>query len=143
MNIKKDMHAIALKIVRHQKGLRDPRIMHPEREWLVGLGVAFVIFLVSAYWSGYAYWKHKDTIDSAGSIEKSEIVVYRESIVKKALSIFTERDTQLQQLLTDTKIITNTNPETTPDDEAIEILPQTATSTVISTTTSGALEIGN
>ncbi len=85
------------KILRRQAGLHDYQIMHPTRDWLIGLCFAVTVFLVGAALSAQLYFSNINTTlvmdDSA-----EEVVVYRESIVEAALKELEERDAVYQQL---------------------------------------------
>ena len=89
---------MARHITRHAKGLKDPRIMHPEREWVLGLAVALGIFAVTAAGSAFSYMKNKHPV-AANPEEASEAPVYRESIVKDALRQLDVRDRERETLL--------------------------------------------
>lgn len=96
---KKQIEVMAKKIMRHQQGLQDPQIMHPEREWTMGLVIFLVILLFCTFLSIYIYSQNKNF--SLGEIDSNtnEVVVYRESLVKEALEKFSQRDTELKNLL--------------------------------------------
>lgn len=98
---KKKIAELAKKIVQRRQGtLQDPRIMHPEREWLAGLGVAVGIFTTCTFWSVYSYTKNLDVTERINPTETTnEAVVYRESLVNSALSIFNERQSKFDALL--------------------------------------------
>jgi len=96
---KKLIAEMAHKIFRHQQGLHDPKMMHPEREWLVGLAITLLIFSISAYWSAHTYVENKNTTIVESANENNDVVVYRESLVKSALAEFSEREQQLVEML--------------------------------------------
>ena len=118
---KKHIADMARHITRHAKGLKDPRIMHPEREWVLGLAVALGIFTVTAAGSAFSYMKNKHPV--AESTEgASEVPVYRESIVKDALKQLETRDREREALLSGMSL-----PE--------PVLPAPEASTTLATTT--------
>lgn len=89
---------MARKVFRHERGLRDPQIMHPEREWLIGLLVMVLIFTASAGWSAQVYLKNKNVSADQTTVGEGE-AVYREPQVKEALRIADEREDELRELL--------------------------------------------
>lgn len=96
---KKEISAIAKRILHTSKGLKNPRLMHPVREWWIGVVVALLIFLVSASWSVQTYVNNQNTnVEESGS-ENTEVVVYRESQVAASLEHFAERGKVFDDLL--------------------------------------------
>lgn len=77
--------------------LRDPQLMHPDREWAIGLGVAVLIFSLCGLWSIHAYLKNR-TVTALPDEDIAGTVVYRESVVKEALEIVAKREATLEQL---------------------------------------------
>ncbi len=95
---KKEITAFAKNILRSHKGLRSPQIMHPAREWLIGLLIAFGIFGICAFVSVQAYLEHRNfdlTIDTS---DTNTSTVYRESLVDAALELFVERSQKYNEL---------------------------------------------
>jgi hypothetical protein len=108
------------KLDRQKKGLSDPRIMHPEREWAIGLGAMVVVFLLSAYWSSQMYLKNRDV--TSVELSSDETVTYREAIVRDVLQRFQGRKNTYSQLTGDTRTTQETPIEvatTTP--QAVEV----------------------
>lgn len=93
------MTEMVRKILKHSHGLQDQKIMHPEREWLIALTLALLIFLGTSYASIYTYWKNKNIAGSAEVTAPEDAVVYRESIVKEALSRFDKRNKERSALM--------------------------------------------
>ena len=93
MKTKADFKKIARKIWhRHQgKTMRSPSIMHPEREWLIGLSFALVGVVAIALWSAFTYIENRQAIESGLVVEAPDTAVYAESIVTEALTIVGER----------------------------------------------------
>lgn len=89
---------MAKKVFRHERGLRDLQIMHPEREWLVGLLVMVLVFATSATWSAQVYLKNKNVSAAPTTTGEGENV-YREPQVKEALRIAQVQEDELRGLL--------------------------------------------
>jgi hypothetical protein len=98
---KKQLTEMVRKILKHSQGLHDHKIMHPEREWLISISLALFIFVASAYGSIYTYWKNKNITATSDPITTEEATVYRESMVKDALSRFNVRNKEREALMAD------------------------------------------
>ena len=96
---KKQIEVMAKKIIRHQQGLQDPQIMHPEREWTLGLAIFLAILSFCTFFSISIYNQNKNVSLGEISSDTNEVFVYRESLVKEALEKFSQRDTELKNLL--------------------------------------------
>jgi hypothetical protein len=86
------------KILRHGDGLRDQPIMHPTREWFIGIGIGIGIFMVVAVGSAYTYWNNKE-VNITFPEDTTEVTTYRESQVKDALKQYRARDTDRESLV--------------------------------------------
>jgi hypothetical protein len=124
---KKQMTDMVRKIVKHSQGLHDHKIMHPKRDWWIGLSFALLIFIASAYGSVYTYWKNKNITADTDVITSDETTVYRESFVKDALSRFDVRNKEREALMEHFSKV----PETPPKAEE----PAATSTEAVSTTT--------
>jgi hypothetical protein len=101
--------------------IRDPQLMHPEREWSVGLVIAVLVFSLCGLWSIYTYLKNRSI--SASPIEQNtQQTVYRESVVSEALEIVAKRKRTLDQLTSQTAelvIVEVVATTTTPVEEEV------------------------
>ena len=89
----------AKRILHPHAGLHSPRIVHPAREWFIGLLLALTIFTVAALWSVTSYTQYKNISVEGTADDNTEVVVYREGLVNAALETFTERQAEHEQLL--------------------------------------------
>ena len=138
---KDDIKKLAKRIVHQQQGRRTHQIMHPERDWLIGVGLAVVIVMSSAVWSGSRYVETRDIISYGVTAEAEDAAVYRESHVKTALEIagtrmyLDENSAAPQYVDTDVATSTATSTATTSEsvtdtEESIEFDATTATSSL-------------
>lgn len=101
----KQLDNLLKSIQRHKRGLRDPQIMHPERDWLIGIAFALTIFIVSASWSMTVYLKNRNAAATMEFEQESESVVYRESMVNEALARIQARADTLESLLEESEAL--------------------------------------
>lgn len=90
---------MAQKILKHSRGLRDHKMMHPEREWLIGLAIALSLFTITAYASIYTYWKDKNMTSSSDTTVSEDSVTYRASLVRDALKRFETRNKEREDMM--------------------------------------------
>jgi len=96
---KKEILKIAKGILRKQKGIRDHQIIHPAREWWIGVLLSLVVFSGIATWSIATYSEYSNTSVVASTQATETGVVYRESLIEAALEQFSERQDNYEQLL--------------------------------------------
>lgn len=146
MKIKPDFSKLAKHLSRSSHRVRSPQLLHPTREWFIGLAVAAVIFTGSAFWSAQMYLVHRDESVVAEPLKEVEVVVYREAVVAEALARFAAKEARYAELVqqqvflpeeNDTAAAASTTENSASSTESviiIEQLPATApTSTVVTT----------
>ncbi len=69
----------------------DRSIMHPNREWFIGVFSALLLLSVGVYWSVTTYQQFSNISVSAGGETPKEDLVYKEDLVKVALEDFEAR----------------------------------------------------
>lgn len=110
---------IARKLVKSNNvNLRSLQIMHPHREWGIGLLIATLIFVGSGVWSAKNYLLYRNFSFNNDFKTETDPVVYRETLVKSALSIFADKKINFDEL---------SNKDTKP----IEVIAPNSTSTNI------------
>jgi hypothetical protein len=80
-----------------KKALFDRNIMHPEREWFLGVFLGLVILCIGIAWSVSTYMQFKNVSLTSLSTEE-ENVVYRQSLVDTALADFEVRKKSYEDL---------------------------------------------
>lgn len=96
---RKTFSKITKRIMRSQKGIRDPKLVHPRREWVIGILAASFVLIGAAAWSATTYLNYQDIELTMGQGTEAEVVVYRESLVNASLEVFTERQRELDRLM--------------------------------------------
>lgn len=110
-----DMKKLAAKLLRHQRGMRSYSIMHPERDWMIGVAATIIFIILIATWSAVVYQRNRSAINEDYQIEGETPVVYRASMVKDALAIFSEREAVVAQIVGEVKSLPEEIATTTED----------------------------
>lgn len=84
---------------RAHRGLSDPQLMHPDREWAIGLLIAVVLFTAGVVWSSQIYLQYRDSSANPVAPVVENVQVYRESLVNTALSDFSNRQSAHETFL--------------------------------------------
>jgi hypothetical protein len=137
MMSKKELTKIAKRIVKADRGLRSPQLIHPNREWGIGILSAVIIFVACAVWSASVFLEYRDISVSSGEENTAISTVYREAMVERVLGDFKERADEHARLKGQMVIEVEPEPEVedentaTSTEETIEeeVIEETATST--------------
>lgn len=84
-----DIKDIIKTIKRKNQELADPQLIHPERDWQIGVVVALVIIFVAVGWSVFQYRAYTRLPLDAEAI--LPVVPYKPAIVEKALAEYKNR----------------------------------------------------
>lgn len=115
--VKKIIHSV----VRQKNGLRDHLIMHPLREWFLGLGFALVMLGLGIAFVVSLYLQYNDVAPQAAVVADATQVIYRKSQVLDALEIIDDRRKTYDEI----------HARLRPTTPAVELPPvETATSSV-------------
>ena len=94
------------KMVKHalnpkRKQLVDNSIMHPEREWFLGITIGILICVLGTWWSVTSYMTYNKV--NVQNKESESPVVYRASMVKEVVTDFSNREVAYNNLLLELK----------------------------------------
>ena len=81
---------MAKDVFRKGQGYPDKRLMHPQREWTIGLGIFALIIGVGSFVSFNIYVKY-NTIDTQEREMTTRVTSYNEVAAQNALAVFRER----------------------------------------------------
>ncbi|MEM9336716.1 MAG: hypothetical protein AAGA35_02585 [Patescibacteria group bacterium] len=95
---KKDIIKMARHVLKRARGRRDHQIMHPEREWLVGLLGFVVVVGVGSYWVWQQFERYSN-LDPVGGESAVVSVAYRGEIVQAAIDRFGEKTDMYEGLV--------------------------------------------
>jgi len=102
---KNDITKLARRIIRRQKGLHDHQMIHPKREWLVGLFFGLVLLVSGGAWSIITYDEVKNLNIESVNITEIEQTIYRGDMVEAALKEFRDRKESYQLFLDETDVV--------------------------------------
>lgn len=100
-----DIKEFARRVFKGEKRPKNPQLMHPNREWSTGILVAIVLFAVPMVWSARTYLEYREVSVEAVQPDEDAVVVYRESLVETALTIFSEKEAVLDEILSNTVFV--------------------------------------
>lgn len=114
-----DFKTLVKRMLRFNHGIQNHRMMHPTREWFLGLLIGLVIFGVSVTWSAYTYIEYKNTLVEE-SVEEFNDLLYRDSQVESALEYFRNKKEVYSSLVNSDYVEEVGVTEVAPDDEKDE-----------------------
>lgn len=88
-------------IVRRGDGYPDHRIMHPARDWSVGLLGVAVLFLGTSVGAGYLFWRIDNTATEAYTVT-IDPVTYDQKLIKRVLTDYAATRARYKSLRGDT-----------------------------------------
>lgn len=106
---KKNILKMATHVFKKGQGYPDRRLMHPHREWLVGILLLVAVICLGGLKSIQMYTKYSD-VSARMPETKIEIVTYDEAAVAHALEIFRTR-VAVYGVLTERPVILEAVPE--------------------------------
>jgi hypothetical protein len=118
------------KVFKKKPIVRDPQLMHPDREWAIGLAIAVIIFSVCGLWSIHTYLKNRAA--TALPVDDTEgQTVYRESVVKDALETVNRRKQNFDALTNQPIVVeevveevATTTPPIANESDVVEEVPE-------------------
>jgi hypothetical protein len=83
----KDITKMVQHVVRRNRGVADPQIMHPMREWVTGIGVTALGVLAGSILAAWLYTYYQAKTDEVIAVTETPIP-YNATLVAEALSIY-------------------------------------------------------
>ena len=90
-------------ISRRSEGHPDRRIMHPVRDWLIGLTTASFLFLAVSLAEGYLFWSTSVRVSEVPEVTV-ETVRYDSKLVGRVLADYRARNAQYESLRKETPV---------------------------------------
>ncbi|MFW6210463.1 MAG: hypothetical protein ACOC4E_03165 [Patescibacteria group bacterium] len=125
---------VAARIKRPSVGVQNTQLMHPTREWFIGLVSATTILVLIAAWSTQTYLRYEQLSVTETEPADAPQTVYRDALVSAAIETYTARQARYNELLTGAAAPVVTDSIATTTTEAIEPPPTPSTSTPATTT---------
>lgn len=138
MMSKRDITKIVRRILRQQRGIHEHQLIHPRREWAIGLLVGFLCLAGGGIWSYLTFQdvsKRDVTSINAVTIEQN---VYQENVVNTALGTFEKRKEKYQAML---QVAQSIEPEVI-EEATVEVEDNVASETVVENVTTDTEEAG-
>ncbi len=88
---KKLINKIMKSITRREIGLKDHQIMHPLREWFLGLAIASLFLSIAVFLCVKLYGHYNSLEPGSSSNNEAPIVIYKAEEIETALAEFSER----------------------------------------------------
>lgn len=107
-NIKKT----ALAVFKRKQKVTQPRLVHPPRDWFIGMSIGVAILVGIMAWSGYMYISNRSSEQFQQNHEVAQPTVYRAAVVAEALEYFEDRQSRFAAVSDEALIVTP--PEPTP-----------------------------
>lgn len=128
----KDIKKMVAHIMRRDKGIADPQLMHPTREWFIGLGIATLIVLLGSWFCWFIYSSYAQTIVSELPVSEP-VVPYQAASIAEAIKIFESKQIKFSEILGKTPdveaVVVSTSTELLIEPENT---PATTTPTIVS-----------
>lgn len=94
----KDVTKMVSHIIRRDKGIADTQLMHPTREWFIGLGITMLIVLLGSWFCWYIYNEYSQTINTPLTVSES-VVPYQAATIAEAIKIYETKQSKFLEIL--------------------------------------------
>ena len=88
---------MARHVTRRNQGRPDTRIIHPVRDWLVGLSVAVLIFIAASGYAGWLFFIEKEK-DANTYVADVEVITYERELIDRVLATYRAKDVRFSEL---------------------------------------------
>jgi len=85
------INELAKKQFHHQPRVQRIKLMHPNRDWLIGLLLGVALMVGMGSWSAYIYFDQREAISLSNTDIVADAPLYRADLVDQALAEFTKR----------------------------------------------------
>ena len=94
----KDITKMVAHIIRRDNGIADPQLMHPTREWFIGLSITTLIVLLGSWFCFYIYTHYAQTIDASMTVSEP-VVPYQAATISEAIKIYETKQLKFSEIL--------------------------------------------
>ena len=114
-----------LKKRRTRKQLRTPELINPKREWLVGLGVTALLFVLAVLYAGYDFYRQYTGIDAEFPTE-IHLAPFKSKDIPPLIEMYRAREQAFKQIRSSTPVIPVPSESVTVEDGATDSVPPLA-----------------
>ena len=124
---KKDILKMAKHVFKRGRGIPDKRLLHPRRDWTIGLVLFVTVFVSGSVIAGQSFVKNQD-IQIDTTVLSEQIPEYNKALVEKTLDDFgAKRDNFMQQNFVSAPVINDSIQATTTDEVTTDELQENNT----------------
>jgi len=129
---KKDIITMARRVRKRAKGRRDARLIHPYREWFIGIALFFVVAAVGGFFTAqeHVYYNNIESYIDESEVDVNE---YLDDVALFAIQRYTDRQQTFESLATEvpagggqTATSSPATTDTTSDEDANETSSDTS-----------------
>lgn len=125
--MKWDIKKMAKQILRHGQRLPDRRLIHPEREWLIGLGLFAVLVMAGAVYEIHNF-NFYSQLDSKLPVESVTVETYKSGSAARVLDTYQQKREHFDSLVGQSRAeVDSTNNATSTDANTEESSTDAAT----------------
>jgi len=118
--------------------VHDHELVHPGRDWLLGIGSGVVISSIIIGWSAQLYFTYRDNPQDNSDQAQTDMVIYRAPLVESARIILLERGLAAAALKTQAS--DTVTPVAVPVEVATSTVPEVSEEAVPTATTTESSE---
>lgn len=115
-----DIIAAARSIVRKNEGYELPVLIHPRRDWWIGLMVFAILVIGGGLFLGRMYLVYQ-SVDQLIGVEANRIPRYQAEIVQDVITMYTNRQLQYEALVQQTARVVAPLGETATSTESVAV----------------------
>ena len=97
---KKDITKMVKHLMKKRSGVPDRRMMHPERDWLIGLLGVTLVFVGGAFYAGSLFIEYSKRAGAEISAS-SDVIKYDQKLIAKVLEQYDAMSTEFDSLRAD------------------------------------------
>jgi hypothetical protein len=112
---KKEITKMVKAAIRRDRGIPDRRLMHPSREWAIGLILCLVIVLAGSIYAIIVFEKYSSISIDDSAVEVEQLR-YQRATALEAIEIYEQKQTNYEKLIS-SRPIRVIEPESNIEDE--------------------------
>lgn len=110
---KKDIIKIAKHAFKRGQGVPDKRLIHPRRDWAIGILIFAAILFLGGYYSASLFSKYQNIEISAPGEAGVKVPHYDESSIEATINIYNKRAAEYQALVGEVPVVDEATATTT------------------------------